>query len=161
MRQSTDAGGVECGYSKNGQLPRSSVQKDTVYPAMAKLLLISPQGRWSDGLRFVLSTIPGVSTVASIQDISEITEPGDPPDLIVLNNDLGEMSGSVAVLEALAGQVWHVPTLFLANDLQEEKQARNQAATQVLQKGFSCEQLEAAIVSLLGDRGSEPLDESP
>jgi len=116
----------------------------------ASVLIIARPGPLRDGLQALLTAIPQIDTVEWVCDLSSVLDMTSEhcPALVFL--DAGTAGGEISLAVRRAKTRWpQAQCLFLANDVQQQREAENANADAALLKGFPPAKLVATIAGLL------------
>ena len=118
----------------------------------ASVLIAGRPSRIRDSLRFLLKTMPGIEIVGNADDsalaLRMVAE--HRPALFLLDTNLpGE--GAASVLQQIRANGSQSRCLVLADDAQQQREARNAGADVALLKGCSAAELFDSVESLLAE----------
>jgi DNA-binding response OmpR family regulator len=116
----------------------------------AMALIVARPDRLSDGWRALLLATPRIAGVRQAHDTASAlkTVQALDPDLVLLDADaFGEMTW--ALLDQIKAKVLHCCCIALICSVHQRPKALAMGADAVLVKGFSAEQLSAAVERLL------------
>ncbi len=118
-----------------------------------KALVVARPGRLSDGWQALLLATPWIAEVRQAHDTSSALEalPNLGPDVVVLDTDaFGDVTW--ALLGQIKAEVFPSYCIALIDSDRQRPKALALRADAVLVKGFSAEQLSAAVEGLLARR---------
>jgi DNA-binding NarL/FixJ family response regulator len=116
----------------------------------ASVLIIARPGPLRDGLQALLTAMPQIDTVEWACDLSSALDMTSEhcPALVFL--DAGTAGSEISLTLRRAKAKWpQAQCMFLANDVQQQREAEDASADAALLKGFPAAKLVATIAGLL------------
>jgi DNA-binding NarL/FixJ family response regulator len=113
----------------------------------AHVLIVAKEASLCGGLAALVEAIPGVDRVAQAHNpVEALKQAGmEPPDLIVLDTDVGGLD----LFTALHGKCPGVKILLLVEDMRQQTQAQVAGADVALIKGYPAHELLKTVQAML------------
>ncbi len=114
-------------------------------------LIVAQPGPLRDGLKALLMTVPQIETVMQVSDVSSVRAAiaQDRPVLVLLDTNFTNGNGPSTVVKLIKAEGSQSRCLVLADNIQQQQQAKAAGADVVLFKGFPAVRLFETIEELL------------
>ncbi len=114
-------------------------------------LIVAQPGPLRDGLKALLMTVPQIETVMQVSDVSSVRAAiaQDRPVLVLLDTNFTNGNGPSTVVKLIKAGGSQSRCLVLADNIQQQQQAKAAGADVALFKGFPAVRLFETIEELL------------